>query len=221
MLGIPTRVLALARVLAILTAVLQAQRASVNAQTGSFSSTEFPSIQIRVDKQLKYLGSFPFSLENTVAGNRYMFAQVDKKNRIHHAFIVQTEGFLVASSDTYKYKISKPASLGGQLYQHNVVIYNEDENVRMQPGHESDLTQKFFKSKGLTWGPGLVMSRFARPVGDEKRHEIILFYFEDLTDYHRSVRDFGDNKNSGEAEKIKNAVNSNSRRAFTVTADKD
>lgn len=199
----------------------QVQRASVNARTGRFSSAEFPDIRIKIDKNLKYLGTVPFDLENEVKGNRYVFAQHDDKNRINRAFIVQMEGFLPAATDTYKYKISTPASLGGHPYQHNVLIYNDDEDIRERPGHESELTKKFLESKGLSWGPELVMSRFARPVGVDKRHEIILFYFEDLKAYRHSLRDFNDNKNSDDAKRIKNAVETDSSQAFTVTADKD
>jgi hypothetical protein len=206
----------------LLCALISAEQSAPPAKIkdGIFTSDKDPRIQIKIDRSLQYLGAFPFNIENIAGGYRYVFAQVGNDERVTRTFIIQMEGFFDSSKEVYRYPISNPVKLGGAAYQHNVFMDDNDENIREAPGHESELTKRFFESKRLQWGPQMVMSRFARPVGADKRHEIIFFYWEDLKDYEHSMKDFGDQP-TPEYTRIKNAVDANSRKAFTVLERKN
>ncbi|MBV9086976.1 MAG: hypothetical protein JOY79_05800, partial [Acidobacteriaceae bacterium] len=152
-------------------------------ESNTFISTENPDIRVNVDRKFKYIGSVPFVIENAAKGNRYIFVQANPEKHIQRMFIIQQQGFVPSSGEIYRYKITTPAKLGTSDYQHSVILYDNDANIREEPGKESDLTKRFLADQGYVLEPELVMSRFARPVGSERKHEIIFFCFENLSSY--------------------------------------
>jgi hypothetical protein len=109
-------------------------------------------------------------------------------------------------------------TLGQNVYQHNVFITDNDQEARQHPGHEPDLTRKFLIRNGYHGDSQLVMSRFARIVDDAHKHEIILFYAENVKDYTAKVAAHLAAEGPGEDQKkIKEHVEANSMLAFTVT----
>ena len=164
-----------------------------------------------------YVGSFPFTIDDVAGGHRYVFAQVDSNKHIRRMFIVQQEGFLPSSGDTYKYPITNPATLGSVDYQHSVIMDNNDVRVREEPGKEADLTEQFLKLHGYVSEPEVIMSRFARPADTQRRHEIIFFCYENLSSYGHKLSDFPEGLSSPEKEKIKRQVDENCQHIFRVS----
>jgi hypothetical protein len=181
-----------------------------------FISSENPTLRLSVDKKLKYLGSFPFQLGQEVEGHRYIFVRADSKKRVQQMFIVQQEGFLPASQDSYRYQMTHPVRLGDEDYQHSVIFDDVAARIREEPGKEADLTQRFLDARGYSLSSELVMTRFARPVDSAHRHEIILFCFEPLSSYQHKLADFADDLNGSEKQKIKQQEDQNCLKSFQV-----
>ena len=95
-----------------------------------------------VDQALTYLGSLPFTIDQVAAGHRFVFVRAAPDHHVERMFIVQQEGFLPSSTDTYKYPITDPVKLGRFEYRHSVSIYDNDAGIREQPGKEGDLTSR-------------------------------------------------------------------------------
>jgi hypothetical protein len=192
----------------------QAPASRVDSNT--FISPENPKLQIVVDKKLAYLGSVSFVIDKIAAGNRFIFVRATPDKRIQKMFIIQQEGFLPSSDDTYKYQISNPVKLGSTDYRHSVTIDDNDAAVREGPGKEADTTKRFLEARGYKLNSALVMSRFARPADEAHKQEIILFCFEDLSDYGHQLADFPENSESPEKQAIKKKVDDNCRAAFRI-----
>jgi len=179
---------------------------------------DFSKIRLTLDPKFHYLGSFPFDLKGIAGGYRYVWGEVDHGKHLLRAFIVQAEGYYANNQRTYRYGAPNPVLLAGDAYQHTVQIYDNDQSARENPGSESDLTKSFLKERGYEWEPQLVMSRFARVVGETKKDEIILFYFENLVDSTaKRVAEFPEEATSSEHKAILGAVDANSRKAFSVS----
>lgn len=182
-----------------------------------FISPDYPQIRVTVDRKFKYLGSVPFTIGTEASGNRYVFVRAIDRKHIQQMFIIQQEGFLPSSNDTYKYRIATPAKVGKFDYQHSVITYDNDAAIREEPGKESDVTKRFLESHGYVLEPELVMSRFARPADSEHKHEIIFFCFENLSSYGKKLAEFPEGSNNPEKQRVKQKVDENCRHTFGVS----
>ncbi len=185
-------------------------------ERNTFISPDNPDIRVSVDRKFKYIGSLPFAIEKVAKGNRYIFVQANPEKHIQRMFIIQQEGFLPSSDEIYRYKITTPEKLGSSDYQHSVIMYDNDANIREEPGKEADLTQRFLAVHGYVLEPELVMPRFARSADSERKHEIILFCFENLSSYRHKLKDFREGLDSPAKQDIKQKVDENCRSAFRV-----
>lgn len=190
---------------------------SSRVEKNTFISLANPKIRVEIDRNFRYVGTVPFTIDDQGAGNRYVFVHATRDKHIQRMFIIQQEGFLRSSGEVYRYKITSPAKLGSADYQHSVIMYDNNADIREEPGKESDLTQRFLATHGYVLEPELVMSRFARPADSERKHEIIFFCYENLSSYGHKLRDFPEESDSSEKQEIKRKVDKNCRGAFRVS----
>src|SRR6202042_2658294 len=116
------------------------QNQSARVESNTFISSDNPDIRVNVDRKFKYIGSLPFVIGKVAGGNRYIFVQANPEKHIQRMFIIQQEGFVPSSDEIYRYPITTPAKLGTSDYQHSVILYDNDANIREEPGKEADLT---------------------------------------------------------------------------------
>jgi hypothetical protein len=181
-----------------------------------FVSSADPKIRVKVNGNFEYVGKVAFTIDDQAEGNRYVFVHATQDKHIQQMFIIQQEGFLASSRDIYRYKITTPARLGNFDYQHSVILYDNDANIREAPGKEADLTQRFLVARGYVLEPELVMSRFARSADSARKHEIIFFCFENLSSYGHRLTDFPKDADSPGKLEIKRKVDENCHEAFRV-----
>jgi len=182
-----------------------------------FVSPDNPKIRVSVDNKFQYIGDVRFTVDNVAAGSRYVFLRATPGKHVQQMFIIQQEGFLATSSDTYKYSITNPAKLGRFEYRHSADFYDNDAEIRGAPGKEGDITKRFLEALGYTLEPELVMSRFARPADSQHKYEIIFFCYENLSNYGHKLADLPERSSSPAKRAIKEKVDGNCRNAFQVT----
>lgn len=143
-------------------------------------SNALPVMTLHVSSDFDYLGSLSFILKDIALVERHIFVEAES-NKAARMFIVQFEEFLPENNYTYNWQIRTPMKLCGAEWQQNPYFFNNAENIRTDPGAESDHTTRFLKANGLAVEDELMMSRFARVIDDARRHEIILFYIENIS----------------------------------------
>jgi len=148
-----------------------------------------PAITIDVDVEFAYVGRLEFTLRDLARVERFVFVEHDRR-QIDRLVVVQFEGALPGRSVSYDFEIAHPIRLGGETYHQNTWVSSHAEEVARNPGGESDRTGGFLSERGLTHDDDLAMSRFARPVDDAHRHEIILFYIEAKRRFGLSVAEY-------------------------------
>jgi hypothetical protein len=136
-----------------------------------------PPLRLAPGPGLQYLGVHPFRIRDVAAGERHVFADLDG-SRIRRLLLLQFEGYLDGVSGNYHYRTTNPVQLGGEIYNQNVYLFDAGAD----PAPEGLATRTFIRERGLEWPREQMMSRFVRVVDRARRHELIIFYSESISD---------------------------------------
>ena len=144
------------------------------------TSTYLPSIQIRFDGGLKYVGSQKFILYGNAQVEQYFFVEADKQRRIRRMYWVQFEGYLPNINATYDYPLTEAVHLRGQAYIVNIESIASVSAVLKQDS-QSDAARaaSFLERKGYRLSESIIYQRFVRVVDEAKRNEFIVAYIEE------------------------------------------
>ncbi len=161
-------------------------------EDGVFKSEAVPPLRMLVDAAFEYIGYIQFILEDMAHVDRHFFVAT-RGSVINRMIVLQFEGFLDGVDDTYRGGI--PTSqlagsdyrftdhfvhLGDADYVHNTWAFDHAASARDNPGAESAKTLEFLEAQGLRLADELIMSRYMRVVGADRRNELIIFYMETL-----------------------------------------
>jgi uncharacterized protein (TIGR02246 family) len=146
-------------------------------------SQENPTVSIEIDEQLPHVGILNFILKNVAQVERYVYASHDAEKKIRRLFIAQFEVYLPGVKGGYTFEVKNPTRLGNFDYQTDIGVYNFAERIAANPGAEPEVTKALFDRNGLKVDEDFLVARYARITDAvDKRHELILFYFENLRD---------------------------------------
>ena len=200
---------------------------------GLFRSEARPKVRIRVEPRLEYVGSFDFVLKKKAAVQRHHWVEV-KDGRVESVLIFQFEGFLPGVLGSYRFKIPEGAAIAGSNFRfspaplrlgshefiHNTWAFDQRAQVRSSPGAEADRTLRFLEERGYRVDDAVVMSRYVRAVGADRRHELIIFYIEPLRRSGHTIDEFPDAPEPSPAfDRLSAMVTERGERAFQVLAD--
>lgn len=145
---------------------------------GVLTSTDLPKLAIRIDPRLSYIGATDLAIKGIARADRHHFIDADG-SRVRRLLVVQFERFLPSSDEVYRYPLADPVSLGGTTWGSWVFAYDV-EREEPEPSPETLDTVRFLGEHGLELAREQVMARYARIVGDDARHEVLVFYHEPL-----------------------------------------
>lgn len=154
------------------------QRRTVDGRV--FVSTYLPELRVEIDEAFAYVGHVEFDLKGLARVDRHVFVDADGA-RVERMIVFQFEGFLDDNDHTYHYRFTNPMTLGGATYNQNTYFFDTAVSIARNPGAETDHTAAFLKEKGYELEDEQMTSRFVRVVDDARRHELILFYLENVS----------------------------------------
>ncbi len=233
----PFRKTAVALFLALSAAACSAEEPASGPRTisdGTLVSTENPAMTFTPSDEFDYVGDFAITLKDVALAERHHWVAV-KDGRVEKMLIVQFEGFLDGVDGGYNivipseeragsnYKFTdKPVLLDGKPFVHNTWALNQQENAETNPGMEAEATLALLADEGYSLDDAVIMSRFGAAIGDDARHELIIFYFEPLADSDKSLDAFPDGEPlTDEYDMFSEAVTARSMEAFTVEFTED
>jgi hypothetical protein len=155
-------------------------------------SSDLPKFRIEPDPRLKFVGRAPFNIRNIAEGERFVWAEADKNMHVRSLLIVQFEGLMPGIAETYHYPTKNPTRLGANEYSHNIWAWDSAADHASRQHPDADASDDLLADKGYKVDGELIMSRFARIVGDDKKHEVIIFYDESVKDLGHKLSDFAD-----------------------------
>lgn len=150
-------------------------------QGDHFISTANPHLEIHLDPKFQYIGHIEFDLSNIAHVDRHIFVEAIATH-IRRMFILQFEGFLDNNAKTYHFAMDNPIDLGSIPFTHHNYFFSNAADIAANPAAEIAHTNRYLNAKGFQIEDEQMTSRFARIVGTAKRHELILFYHENLRD---------------------------------------
>lgn len=198
-----------------------------------FVSESTPPIRIRVKEDFKYLGNSSFILKDIANVDRHHWVLADDAE-IEAMVIFQFEGLRDGVDGRYQFGIPEGADiagsnfryspkrlyLGNDSYVHNTWAYDNGESVKNSPGAESSFTARLLEEHGYTMQDHLIMSRFVREVGPKQRDELIVFYIEPLSNYHKTLDQFPDGGPANEDfDRLSEEITRRSLNVIQVLAD--
>lgn len=151
---------------------------------GVFVSDTLPAFRLTVGPGLVYLGAHPFRIGAVAQGERHVFAD-HAGAVVRRLLVLQFERILPSSTEEYRYRITNPVELGGVPYRHSVHLYRISDSLREASDSELALTVEFLRDRGLTLPDEQAMDRYARVIGADRKHELLIFYHETLADWGR------------------------------------
>ncbi len=201
---------------------------------GVLVSTENPALTFTPSDEFDYVGDFAITLKDAALAERYHWV-VAQNGRVEKMLIVQFEGFLDGVEGGYNiaipsqeragsnYKFTdEPVLLDGKPFVHNTWALNQHDNAESNPGMEAEATLALLTEEGYSLDEGVIMSRFGSAIGDDARHELIIFYYEPLADSGKTLDAFPDGEPlTDEYEMFSDAVTARSLDAFTVEFTED
>ena len=179
-------------------------------------SDMLPKIKVSIKGGFTYVGKFNFKIRDVAAGERFVF--VDAKNgKVKRMFIAQFEGFLPNIADFYRYSFSNAMNFGLHKFRHNTYAYSNREARKSNPMGEGVLTEDFLKKQGYSLEDELMMSRFLTVPDKAKKHELILYYLENIkTTRHSLVEFYKDDKATPLWKSISKELKERSLKAFQI-----
>ena len=159
-----------------------------NVSENVLISEFLPAIKIKVDPAIKFVGSFPFKIQEIAAGERYVFAE-SKEKKIQRLVIAQFESFLPGSSEIYRYSFANAINMSGHQFNHSTFVFTNAEAKKENPEGEAALTASFLQKKGFEIPEAWIVSRFLTLGNESRKHELILFYQEDLKSAGRKIEE--------------------------------
>jgi hypothetical protein len=138
-------------------------------------SPEHPALRMRVDPGLPYLGATELEIKGLAWAERHHFVE-HRDGHVRRMLVVQFEGFLPTTDEVYRYPLPDPVTLGGDTWGTWVFGYA----VAHSTAPETADTGRFLADRRLALDDEQIMARFARILGKDARHEILIFYHEPL-----------------------------------------
>jgi len=184
-------------------------------------SLENPTIVIDVSKQLRGLGILNFPLKGVAQVERYVFAGTDESGRARRLFIAQFESVLPGVKGGYSFPSTNPTRIGRHDYQTQVGFFNFAQAIAANPGAEAEQTRAFLRRNGVRVDDDLLVARYARVASEDRRHELILFYYESLRELGLARADLEQGgSRAPEAGKIFREFAARARESFGVVDGK-
>jgi len=152
-------------------------------------SDKFPNIQLRLSKGFRFVGKFSFTVPNMAKGERYVFAET-RGRKVKRLFIAQFETVLPDSSETYNYSFKDALILSGHKFKPNTFTFSRRASMKKDPPDEGVLTDEFLSRKGYILEDEVMVSRAVNVPDVERKHELILFYMENISESGHALRDF-------------------------------
>ena len=184
---------------------------------GVFVSDALPALRLTPGPGLVYLGAHPFRIGAVAEGERHVFAD-HAGGVVRRLLVLQFESILPSSTEEYRYRITNPVELSGVPYRHSVHLYRVSDSLREAPDSELALTVEFLRERGLTLPDEQAMDRYARVIGADRKHELLIFYHESLADWGRGgVETLAvDGIPRPEAAPLAAALSERARKSFTI-----
>jgi hypothetical protein len=152
-------------------------------------SDTLPTAVLEVEPTMTYAGTQRFDLYGVANAEQYFFVELDG-SRIKRLLWIQYEGYHASNSHTYDYR-DETATHSGQTW-HRRINATRIPETESRPESDGARARAFFKAKGWTMGPEVMLERLVWLLDSPPRNELMVIYGEDLADQGLTAADLSE-----------------------------
>src|SRR5262245_27654772 len=145
-------------------------------ENGVLVSDELPRLRLRPSAEFAYRGAFDLPIKGVALATRHHFAE-EHDGIVARLVVVQFEHWTTAEG-AYSFPMPDPIELGGEVYGRWAFELSVEAERMDRPGLEMATTADHLEQLGLKLADRHAVARFARIVGPEHRHEVIVFFHD-------------------------------------------
>ncbi len=145
-------------------------------ENGALVSDELPQMRLHPKAAFEYRGAFDLPIKGVALATRHHFVE-ERDEVVSRLIVVQFEHW-TTTDGAYSFPLPDAFELGGAVYGRWAFELRVDVERADRPGLEMATTADHLEQQGLTLPDRHVIARFARIVGPEQRHEVIVFFHE-------------------------------------------
>jgi len=142
-------------------------------------STELPKAVLEVASGMVYAGTQRFELYGVANAEQHFFVELDG-TRVKRLLWIQYEGYHASNTNTYNYR-DETITHSGRSW-HRRVSTTHIPGTETRPESDGARARAFFKAKGWTIGPEVMLERLVWLLDSPARNELMIIYMEDLAD---------------------------------------
>ena len=140
---------------------------------GILTSTDAPPIRMAVDPTLPYLGATELEISGIALAERHHWVDA-RDGRLRRLLVAQFEHFLPTSDERYQYRLPDPVTLAGITFGRWTFGYR----LADAGAPETADTVAFLAAHDLVLEEEQLMARYATILGEQSRHELLVFFHE-------------------------------------------
>lgn len=180
---------------------------------GVLTSTDAPAIRMAVDPALTYLGATELEIAGIALAERHHWVDA-RDGRLRRLLVAQFEHFLPTAHERYQYRLPDPVTLGGLTFGRWTFGYRLPD----ARAPETADTLAFLATHDLVLEEEQVMARYATILGDESRHELLVFFHEPVRRLGHALDTLVDDEGALRAEHaaVGTELHARARRAFRL-----
>jgi hypothetical protein len=174
---------------AVIAALALAVRTTAPAQTmpiqrtvrgTTVTSTRMPAARIQVPTTARYVGAHRWLLFDVADCEVHVFVEADSARRVQRLYYVQFESYLPSHAGAYQDHANDVGAItkGGFHFGLRPNFGRSDEPTR--PGSEPEHVFRLVRDAGYVLPAHFANLRLMTIVGPQRRHELIIYYIEDL-----------------------------------------
>jgi hypothetical protein len=152
-------------------------------------SAKYPHLLIELDSSFVFFEHFNFRINDIADCERFIFIDPSPDKRINRLFIAQFESILPSSNVTYNYSFENAIEIDGIKFNSNLFAFSNEAAMENNPDGEASRTFKLLKEHGFTIDDKWITSRFVTVPDMKRKHELIMFYVENLSDTGYKIED--------------------------------
>jgi hypothetical protein len=195
-----------------------AQKPTRRVEGRTLVSSALPPVRLKFGKEFKYVGTQSFVLYESAEVEQYFFVDA-RDGGIRRMFMVQFEGSLPTSTHAYDYQIKDTVRLGGLDFMYDTNAANVPAFRKQYPDSDAARAAAFLEGKGYRMeGEDIVYQRYVRVVGEAKRNELLVVYYESLKGTGLTAADLSaGGRAASERERLFREVQKRALKGFKVS----
>ena len=145
-------------------------------ENGVLVSDELPQLRLRPSKEFAYRGAVDLPIKGVALATRHHFAE-QRNGTVVRLIVVQFEHWTTPDG-AYSFALPDPIELRGAVYGRWAFELTVSAERADRPELEMATTADYLERLNLALPDHHVVARFARIVGADQRHEVIVFFHE-------------------------------------------